>query len=160
MALTWGDWNESTCALNPTAIIMIRYVAIGSLIVIIERLGDPMRFLIPKSRRRAAGLAAGCVLALGGAVGVSVVGAGPAGAATCVTGAACAVAGTATLGGGTLSLTTPSTLTWTIPLSGAAQSAADTTAGDQLLTVDDATGSGSGWNVSVAATTFTSATSA
>jgi hypothetical protein len=138
---------------------MIRSVSIGSLIVIRERCGDPMGFLIATSRRRVAGLAAGCVLALGGAAGVSVVGAGPAGAVTCLTGATCAVAGTATLGGGTLSLTAPTTLTWTIPLTGVAQSAADTVAGDQLLTVDDATGSASGWNVSVAATTFTSATS-
>jgi hypothetical protein len=137
---------------------MIRYVVLGSLIVITERFGDPMRFLIPISRRRAAGLTAGCVLALSSVAGLWVAGAGPAGAATCITGAPCAITGTATMSAGTLSLTTPDTLTWTIPLTGAAQTAVDTTTADQTLTVDDATGSATGWSVSVAATTFTSGT--
>src|ERR1700761_4667485 len=135
---------------------MLRFVSIGSLIVIRERLGDPMGFLITTSRRRVAGLAAGCVLARGGAAGVSVVGAGTAGAATCTAGTPCTITGTATMSAGTLSLTTPGSLTWTVPLTGAAQTAVDTTTADQTLTVDDATGSGTGWNVSVDATTFTS----
>jgi hypothetical protein len=115
-----------------------------------------MRFHIPKSRRRVAGLAAGFVLALGGVAGLAGAGAGTAGASTCTAGvAACSAAGTATLGAGALTMTTPTTLTWAPTLSGAAQYAVDGTSGDQLLTVDDATGSGSGWNVTVAATTFT-----
>jgi hypothetical protein len=115
-----------------------------------------MRFLIPKSRRRVAGLAAGCVLALGGVAGLATAGAGAAGASTCAAGGgACAVAGTATLSAGTLNMTTPSTLTWTAALTGAAQDTVDTIVADHTLTVNDATGSGTGWNVTVAATTFT-----
>jgi hypothetical protein len=51
-------------------------------------------------------------------------------------------------------MTTPSTLTWAATLTGAAQDKVDTTGADQTLTVDDATGSGTGWNVTVAASTF------
>lgn len=113
-----------------------------------------MRFLVQTRRRRVAGLVAGCVLALGSVASLAMAGAGTAGASTCTAGGACAVAGTATLSAGTLNMTTPSTLTWTATLTGAVQDAVDTTAADRTLTVDDATGSGTGWHVTVAATTF------
>jgi hypothetical protein len=57
--------------------------------------------------------------------------------------------------GGSLSLTSPSSLSWAATLTGRPQSVADATPGDQQYTVDDATGSGVGWRVQVSATTFT-----
>jgi hypothetical protein len=62
--------------------------------------------------------------------------------------------GTVTLTAGALTLTSPSSLSWAVTLSGNAQSAVDTTAADQQYTVDDATGTGAGWHVTVSATTF------
>jgi hypothetical protein len=53
-------------------------------------------------------------------------------------------------------MTAPDSLAWAATLTGLTQSIVDTTAADQILTVDDATGSATGWNVSVSATTFTS----
>lgn len=63
--------------------------------------------------------------------------------------------GTVSLTAGTLTLTSPSSLSWSSTLTGVAQSLVDTTAGDQQYTVDDATGSGAGWHVTTSATTFT-----
>jgi hypothetical protein len=63
--------------------------------------------------------------------------------------------GTVGLTGGTLSLTTSGSLAWTGTLTGASQSLVDTVAADQQYTVTDATGSGNGWHVTIAATTFT-----
>jgi hypothetical protein len=59
---------------------------------------------------------------------------------------------------GILSLTPPSSLTWAATLSGNTQSVADAVSGDQQFTVDDETGSGGGWHITVAATTFTTGT--
>jgi hypothetical protein len=126
-----------------------------------------MRFQIATSRRRVAGLAGTGALVLGAVVGVAVSGAGAADAATIPCNAAavgppavaattCAAAGTATLTAGALTLTAPATLTWGTTLGGVAATAVDTATADQTLTVDDATGSGAGWAVSVAATQFTS----
>jgi hypothetical protein len=87
---------------------------------------------------------------------------GPASAGACGTaipaGTSCTMTGTVTLSGGTLTLTSPSSLTWTGSLTGLDQSLVDTTALDQQYTVDDATGSGAGWHVTTSATTFTNGT--
>jgi hypothetical protein len=72
-----------------------------------------------------------------------------------VVGTSCTLTGTLTLGGGSLSLTSPSSLTWAGTLTGSALSVVDTVAADQQLTVLDATGTGSGWHISTSATTFT-----
>jgi hypothetical protein len=67
----------------------------------------------------------------------------------------CTMTGTVNLTAGTLTLTSPSSLTWSSTLTGLDQSLVDTTPADQQYTVDDATGSGAGWHVSTSATTFT-----
>jgi hypothetical protein len=93
------------------------------------------------------------------AAGALVLTAGAASAAACGTaiaaGASCTMTGTVNLTGGPLSLTSPSSLTWTGTLNGLNQNIVDTTAGDQQYTVLDATGSGAGWHVTTSATTFT-----
>jgi hypothetical protein len=63
--------------------------------------------------------------------------------------------GTVTLTAGTLTLTSPSSLTWAATLTGNNLSIVDTVSGDQQYTVNDATGSGAGWHVTSSATTFT-----
>src|SRR5579859_2569648 len=113
-----------------------------------------MRFLMISRFRRTARLAGAGVLVLGAIAGLALSGAGAASAGTCTAPAACTATGTANLGAGTLSLTAPDTLSWTATLNGSAQQLVDTA--DQTLTVDDATGSASGWSLTVAATTFTS----
>ncbi|HEY1621832.1 MAG TPA: hypothetical protein VGG25_29705, partial [Streptosporangiaceae bacterium] len=91
--------------------------------------------------------------------GGSVLLAGPASAGPCggavVAGTSCSMTGTVTLGGGSLTLTSPSSLSWTGTLTGLDQSLVDTTAADQQYTVNDATGTGAGWHVTISATTFT-----
>jgi hypothetical protein len=57
---------------------------------------------------------------------------------------------------GSLTLTTPDTLSWSATLTGFPQDAVDAVPADQQLTVDDSTGSGDGWHITIAATTFTS----
>jgi hypothetical protein len=115
-----------------------------------------MRFLVRLSRHRVAGLAVACTVALGGAAGLAVSGAGTADAATCTAGSPCTITGTAGLTGGALGMTTSAGLGWSTTLNSAAQLLVDSTTADQSLTVDDATGSAAGWNVTVDATTFTS----
>jgi hypothetical protein len=61
---------------------------------------------------------------------------------------------------GTLSLTTPGSLTWTAGLTGVDQYVADTTAADEGYTVDDASGAALGWDVTITATQFTVGTGA
>jgi hypothetical protein len=63
--------------------------------------------------------------------------------------------GTLTVTAGTLTLTSPASLTWAATLNGLDQSVVDVISGDQQYTVDDATGSGAGWHVTTSATTFT-----
>jgi hypothetical protein len=84
--------------------------------------------------------------------------AGPAGATTCVAPASCSMTGTVGLTGGALSLTTSGSLSWTGTLTGTSQSLVDMITADQQYSVDDATGSGAGWHVTISATTFTNAT--
>ncbi len=61
---------------------------------------------------------------------------------------------------GSRNLTTPSSLGWSAALTGANQSLVDPTPADQQLTVNDATGTGAGWHLALAATTFTTGTQA
>ncbi len=70
-------------------------------------------------------------------------------------GSNCTLTGTLTVTAGSLTLTSPASLTWAVTLTGLDQSVVDTTSGDQQYTVNDATGSGAGWHVTVSATTFT-----
>jgi hypothetical protein len=109
--------------------------------------------------RRLAGLAASILAA--GLLAVMAGGA-PALATACGTaiaaGTSCTMTGTLTLGGGTLALTSPSSLTWASTLTGANATVVDAQPGDQQLTVNDATGSGSGWHITTSATTFTTGT--
>jgi hypothetical protein len=98
----------------------------------------------------------------GGLVGSVVVLPGTADAVSCGTpvaaGSTCTLTGTASLTGGTLTLTSSGSLGWATTLNGLNQSLVDTTAADQGYTVNDATGSGAGWHVTVSATTFTTGT--
>lgn len=93
------------------------------------------------------------------------VGVGPVGTASAATcgsavpaGSNCTLTGTLSVTGGTLSLTAPGSLTWSATASGTDQSVVDTTAADQQLTVNDATGAAAGWHVTASATTFTNGT--
>jgi hypothetical protein len=116
------------------------------------------------ARRRVAGVVGACALALGGFATAAVAGAGSADAAACTTTTPCAITGTAGLTAGVLTMTAPDALTWAGTLAGVAQDLVDANGpgspagganGDEGYAVDDATGSGAGWNVTVSATTFT-----
>jgi len=111
-----------------------------------------MGYLIRKTRRPTRVLIAGAMVGIGMPL---LLGAGSARAATCVTGTPCSITGTLTLGSGTLSLTTPNTLTWGATLNGLDLHLVDTITTDQTYVVNDATGNGAGWHVTVSATTFT-----
>jgi hypothetical protein len=93
----------------------------------------------------------------GGLGAASVVFAGSASA--CGVGSPCTVDGSASIVAGSLTLTTPTTLNWSTILSGVDQYLVDTTGAHTSYKVNDATGSGNGWNVTAAATTFTDGTS-
>jgi hypothetical protein len=70
-------------------------------------------------------------------------------------GTSCTLTGTLDVTAGSLSQTSPSVLGWDETLNGLDQDLVDTSASDEQYTVNDATGSGAGWNVTVSATTFT-----
>jgi hypothetical protein len=57
---------------------------------------------------------------------------------------------------GSLTLTSPDSLSWSATDTGLPQNAVDEVAVDQQLTVDDSAATGAGWHITVAATTFTS----
>ena len=57
---------------------------------------------------------------------------------------------------GSLTLTSPASLTWAATDNGSNQASVDTTSADQQLTVTDSTGTGAGWHITVSATTLTS----
>jgi len=57
---------------------------------------------------------------------------------------------------GTLTLASPGSLAWAAEEDGLNQAAVDEIPADQSLTVDDSTGTGAGWDVTVSATTFSS----
>jgi hypothetical protein len=95
------------------------------------------------------GLTAGSAALLAGTAD-----AGPCGTAVAA-GTSCTMTGTVGLTGGTLTLTSPASLTWAGTLTGTSQSLVDVITADQQYTVNDATGSGAGWHVTTSATTFT-----
>ena len=110
--------------------------------------------------RRADRLLAACVLLTGSISPPALLAAGPAQAAACGTpladGVPCTLTGTATVTAGPLNLTSPAALDWATTLNGLDQQLADMTAAQQTYLVDDATGSGAGWHVTVSASTFSS----
>ena len=123
-----------------------------------------MRHLSRVIRRRV-GPVAGAGVLLAGGIGAGVLaGAGAAQAASCsgavAAGTTCTDTGTLTFSAGTLALTSPTALAWAGTDTGLNQLLVDTTTAQQSYIVDDATGSGLGWNVTVSATTFTSITPA
>jgi hypothetical protein len=95
---------------------------------------------------------------IGGMTGASIaLSSGPAGAVSCGTSniSTCTATGTLSVTPGNLTFTTPATLAWTSLLNGATQTVVDTRPGDQVATVNDASGTQAGWRVSITATTFT-----
>jgi hypothetical protein len=119
-----------------------------------------MRHLLRVVGRRVAPVVGACVLLAGG-IGACVLGdAAPAQATACagavVAGTACTDTGTLTFTAGTLTLTSPTALAWAGTGNGLNQQLVDPTTAQQAYVVNDATGSGAGWNVTVSATTFTS----
>jgi WxL domain surface cell wall-binding len=107
---------------------------------------------------RGARLLAASALLTAGVGGSVLLGAGTAMAGPCggptVAGTSCDTSGTATITGGSLTLAMPSTLSFATTLNGTNQQVVDTLATDKGYAVDDATGSGAGWHVTTAATTF------
>src|ERR1700730_1199305 len=120
-----------------------------------------MGHLTRASWRRLTRLLSVCVL-LTGAVGAPVLLAATAQAVACSAGAVtaptpCTLVGTTTVTGGSLALTAPSSLTWaSTALTGLDLKIADVNTADQSYIVNDATGSGAGWEVAVHAQQFTS----
>ncbi len=105
----------------------------------------------------------GLVVLLAGGVGAAALSAaGPAGATSCgavvPAGSSCTLTGFLDFSGGPLTLAAPSSLGWTGTLNGFNQNLVDTTTADQSYVVNDATGSGAGWDVTVSATQFTTGT--
>ena len=97
-----------------------------------------------------------CVLVTGGH-GTSVrLMADTANAAACPAGTGCAITGTLGMTGGVQTLTAPGSLGWTEAVTGLDQQLADTLPADQTYQVNDSLGTG--WHVTVSATTFTSGT--
>jgi hypothetical protein len=124
-----------------------------------------MRHLLRAIRKHAGPVVGACALLAGGIGGCVVGGAGTAQAATCpgtpvLAGTTCTATGTLTFTAGTLTLASPTAMTWTGTGTGLNQLLVDTNTAHQSYIVDDATGSGAGWNVTVSATTFTSTTPA
>jgi hypothetical protein len=107
-------------------------------------------------------LVAACALLAGGGGAAVLLAAGPAEATACgsavTAGNSCTLTGTLTVTGGSLTLTSPSALAWSTTLTGLDQQLVDTTAGHTSYLVNDATGSGAGWHVTVSATQFTTGT--
>jgi hypothetical protein len=115
-----------------------------------------MRSLMSVTARHRTRLLAACLLA--GGIGAPVLlTAGTADATACGTaiaaGTSCTLTGTATVTAGSLTLTAPGSLTWSATLNGLDQHLVDST--DTTYVVNDATGSGAGWHVTVSATQFT-----
>jgi putative surface cell wall-binding protein len=120
-----------------------------------------MRQLLRVIRRIVGPVVGACALLAAGMGGFVVVGAGSADAAACpgtpvAAGTTCTDTGTLNFTAGVLNLTVPTALTWAGTGNGLNQYLVDATTAHQAYIVDDATGSGAGWNVTVSATTFTS----
>ena len=98
------------------------------------------------------------LLLVAGAVGATVtLWPSAAGAVSCgsAVSGSCTATGTLRVTPGALTLTAPSALGWNASLSGLNQSLVDTSGSDEVAVIDDATGSGAGWKVTVSATQFT-----
>jgi WxL domain surface cell wall-binding len=123
-----------------------------------------MRHLLRVIRKRVGPVAGVCVLLAGGIGAGVLAGAGAAQAAACSgavpAGTACTDTGTLSFTAGALTLTSPTAMNWAGTVNGTNELLVDTTAAQQSYTVNDDTGSGAGWNVTVSATTFTSTTPA
>jgi hypothetical protein len=122
-----------------------------------------MRHLLRVIRRHAGPAVGACALLTGVICAGVLTGAGTAQAAICpgtpvVAGTTCTDTGTLTFTAGVLNLLSPIALTWTAVDNGLNQLLFDSNTAHQTYTVDDATGSGAGWNVTVSATTFTNGT--
>ena len=122
-----------------------------------------MRQLLRVIRRILGRVVGACALLAGVMGGYVAVGAGSADAAACpgtpvVAGTTCTDTGTLTFTAGGLTLLSPTALTWAGTGNGIDQQLFDATTAHQSYLVDDATGSGAGWNVTVSATTFTNGT--
>ncbi len=109
--------------------------------------------------RNLARLLAPAILIAGVAGTSFVVSADTAGAVACGTpvsaGITCTGTGTLHVNASSLTLITPASLSWSSLLNGTPQTVVDTNTADQQATVEDSTGSGGGWKITVAATTFT-----
>ena len=115
-----------------------------------------MRYLGNLTSRRSIRLLAASALVLG--VGGGTMAASSAPAADCdgVTFAAsCTMTGTATITAGSLGVAAPAVQTWGTTLDGTNKLLVNDAPADTSLSVQDATGSGAGWNVTATATTFT-----
>ncbi len=125
-------------------------------------------------RRHLRAVSGATVLVVGLAAGATIALPGVANSAACTdtvsAAASCTSGGTLTLTSGGLTVITPSTLSWSTTLNGAQQTLYDqnagtvgTSLGDEAFEVQDLrgllSGTGSGWNVTATATTFTGTTS-
>jgi len=121
-----------------------------------------MKNLIHTTKKRLIPLLGASVLLTGGIGASALFAGGAADADTCgpvvATGvtATCGMTGTVTVGAGALTLTTPPTLGWSETINGLDQQLVDPTPADQTYTVDDATGTAPGWNITASATAFVS----
>jgi hypothetical protein len=123
-----------------------------------------MRHLLRVIKRHVGPVVGVCAL-IGGTGVCALSAAGTAQAAACpgtpvLTGTTCTATGTLTFSAGPLTLLSPIALTWAGTGNGLNRELVDATTADQTYTVNDATGTGVGWNVTVSATTFTSTTPA
>jgi hypothetical protein len=121
-----------------------------------------MRQAARMASRRVALVLAACVLLTGGTSASVLLGAGAAQAAACSGAVAvttpCTDIGTLTFTAGSLTFTPPTVFTWAATDTGVDQGVLDTTTGHETMVVDDATGSGAGWNVTASSTQFTTGT--
>jgi hypothetical protein len=112
---------------------------------------------VPMTRRRPARLRWACVLLAGGIVAAALLAAGTARAAACGSatpaGTPCTLTGTLGVNAGALNLTSPAALAWATTVNGNDLQVADPTLAHQSYLINDATGSGAGWHVTISATT-------
>jgi hypothetical protein len=117
---------------------------------------DPVRL----TSRRPARLRRACVLLACGTGTAALLASGAARAAPCgpatPAGTPCTLTGTLGVNAGALNLTSPTALAWATTQNGNDLQVVDPTVAHQSYVVNDATGSGAGWHVTVSATTFTS----
>ena len=122
------------------------------------------RDLLGRAKTRTAAIAGTAALLAGGLGASILLPAAAANAGTCTgsslaAGTSCTLTGTATVSAGTLAMASmPTALGWSVTMNGMDNKLIDTTPAHTYFTVNDATGSGAGWNVNVAATTFTTGT--